>query len=322
MRISRDRLMAESESTGFRPEILEKAIHLLSLLEMLNSHPQLKGKLALKGGTALNLFLLEVPRLSVDIDLNYVGSPDRRSMEEDRPLLERAMAAICGREGYAVTKSPSEHAGGKFRLRYESAVTPTGILQFDLNYVFRIPLWPVVLMDSFPVGSHSCSGIPVLDVHEIAAGKFAALLSRQAARDLYDSYRLLECGLLDTDKLRLAFVIYGAINRKDWRTVRIDDVGFKPNDLENQLMPVLQSDALSDIGDRGTWAQRLVDECRAGLDVVLPLQRNEVQFLDLLLEHGEIRPDLLTADHEMQERIRIHPGILWKALNVRKHKAK
>ena len=322
MRISRDRLMAESESTGFRPEILEKAIHLLSLLEILNSHPQLKRKLALKGGTALNLFLFEVPRLSVDIDLNYVGSQDRISMEEDRPLLERAISAICGREGYTITRSPSEHAGGKFRLQYESAVTPTGILQLDLNFMLRVPLWPVTSWDSFPVGSYSNSGIPLLDIHEIAAGKFAALLSRRAARDLYDSHRLLQCNLLDADKLRLAFTVYGTINRKDWRTVKSDDVGFDLRDLENQLIPVLRSDALSHVEDRRTWAQSLVDECRLGLSAVLPLQSNEREFLDLILDHGEVRPDLLTADSEMQERISTHPGVLWKALNVRQHKAK
>jgi len=314
--------MAESESTGFRPEILEKAIHLLSLLEILNSHPQLKGKLALKGGTALNLFLLEVPRLSVDIDLNYVGSRDRRSLEEDRPLLERAIAAICGREGYAINRTPSEHAGGKFLLRYESAVTPTGILQLDLNFMLRVPLWPVSLRDSFSVGSYSSSGIPMLDVHEIAAGKLAALLSRRAARDLYDTHRLLQSGLLDSDKLRLAFVIYGAINRKDWRTVKSDDVGFDLRDLENQLVPVLRSDALSHVVDRKTWARSLVDECRLGLSAVLPFQNNEIEFLDLILDHGEVRPDLLTADPDMQERISTHPGILWKVLNVKKHKAR
>jgi predicted nucleotidyltransferase component of viral defense system len=322
MRISRDRLMVESESTGFRPELLEKAIHLLSLLEMLDSHPHLKGKLALKGGTALNLFLLEVPRLSVDIDLNYVGSPDRESLEADRPLVERAIAAICGREGYAITRSPSEHAGGKFRLSYESAVTPTGVLQLDLNYMFRVPLWPVTARDSFPVGRYSCSSVPVLDAHEIAGGKFAALLSRRAARDLYDSHRLLGSGLLDSGKLRLAFVVYGAVNRKDWRTVTTDDIGFEPRDLENQLVPVLRSDALSDVGDRGNWAQSLVDECRMGLRAVLPLRNHEREFLDQLLDHGEVRAELLASDREMQERIKVHPGVLWKALNVRKHKAK
>jgi len=64
MKISRQRLQAEAQSTGFRPEVLEKAIHLLNLLEGFRSHPFLKGRLALKGGTALNLFLFDLPRVS------------------------------------------------------------------------------------------------------------------------------------------------------------------------------------------------------------------------------------------------------------------
>ena len=58
MRISKEKLFSEAEVTGFRPEILEKVIRLLSLLEGFRSHPFLKGRLALKGGTALNFFFI------------------------------------------------------------------------------------------------------------------------------------------------------------------------------------------------------------------------------------------------------------------------
>ena len=47
---------------------------LLDLLDEMERHPSLKGKLALHGGTAINLFMLDVPRLSVDIDVSYIGS--------------------------------------------------------------------------------------------------------------------------------------------------------------------------------------------------------------------------------------------------------
>ena len=80
LKFSRELLLTESQSAGFRPEILEKVLHLIGLLNAFNSHPFLKDRLALKGGTALNLFLFDLPRLSVDIGFNYVGSPDRKTM--------------------------------------------------------------------------------------------------------------------------------------------------------------------------------------------------------------------------------------------------
>lgn len=62
MRISKERLLTESAATGFRPDVLEKAIRLLNLLDSFRSHPFLKGRLALKGGTALNLFVFDLSR--------------------------------------------------------------------------------------------------------------------------------------------------------------------------------------------------------------------------------------------------------------------
>jgi predicted nucleotidyltransferase component of viral defense system len=113
MRVSRERLAIEAEATGFRPEILEKVIHLLGLLEDLAGHPYLRGRLALKGGTALNLFVFDVPRLSVDADLNYIGAADRATMLEERPRVEEALQAVFARRGYGVRRTPSDHAGGK-----------------------------------------------------------------------------------------------------------------------------------------------------------------------------------------------------------------
>jgi hypothetical protein len=60
--ISKEGLLRQSEETGFRPEILEKVLHLISLLNGFSAHPFLRGKLALKGGTALNLFVFQLPR--------------------------------------------------------------------------------------------------------------------------------------------------------------------------------------------------------------------------------------------------------------------
>jgi hypothetical protein len=59
MKISPEKPAAEAQATGFRQDVLEKGAHLLGLLDAMRSHPFLKGKLALKGGTALNLFVFD-----------------------------------------------------------------------------------------------------------------------------------------------------------------------------------------------------------------------------------------------------------------------
>jgi len=255
----------------------------------------------------------------VDIDLNYIGSVERESMLQERPLVEEAVQAVCRREGFAVRRQPPEHAGGKWLLRYESGLGQGGNLEVDLNFMFREPLFSPVRMDSrLLIGSSRLDGVPVLDIHELAAGKLGALLSRQASRDLFDVHLLLRQHELDIQKLRLAFVVYGAMNRKDWRTVSLDDVNFDTREFESQLVPVLR-EALAEDMNLQEWTGVLVDECRQALRTLLPLSEKEIEFLAKINEQGKITPDLLTADRSMQEKITRHPLLKWKAQNVREY---
>ena len=320
MRISPEKLRAEAEATGFRPDVLEKVAHLLGLLDAARSHPFLKGKLALKGGTALNLFVFAAPRLSVDIDLNYIGAADREAMLAERPGIEQALQAVFSREGFAVRRMPEEHAGGKWSLRYESALGRTGNLEVDVNFMYRVPLWPVTICDSHSVGNWRATGIPVLDHHELAAGKLAALLARGQARDLFDSQRILRMGELDPHRLRIGFVVYGAMNRKDWRTVAAEDVDFDAAELARQLIPTLSVNAASIPAQSVEYGARLLKECREGLSAVLPFTDPERAFLDLLLDRGVVDATILTADAVLQQRIQNQPLLEWKVLNVRRHK--
>lgn len=319
MKISRERLLDQAAATGFRPEILEKTILLLGLLERFFEHPFIQGRVALKGGTALNLFHFEVPRLSVDIDLNYIGAVERETMLEERPKLEEAIRAVCSREGFNIARSPTEHAGGKYRLRYVSALGQGGNLEVDVNYMLRVPLWSPQHLDSRSVGAYRAKGIPVIDLHELAAGKLSALLSRRASRDLYDAYELFSRVKLERKKLRFAFVVYGAMNRKDWRTVSVSDVDFDAAELRNQLLPTLREEYSQHIDDVDVWAGELIDSCRSGLGAVIPLSESETGFLDRLLDHGDIEPAMITDDSALAERLVNHPMIAWKAVNVRKH---
>ncbi len=68
--LSREQLQRAAAESGFALESYEKVRVLVRLLDAIRAHPFLGPRIALKGGTALNLFVLDLPRPSVDIDLN------------------------------------------------------------------------------------------------------------------------------------------------------------------------------------------------------------------------------------------------------------
>ena len=290
MRLSRERLQREAATTGFRVEILEKVAHLLELLDGFNRHPYMKGRLALKGGTALNLFVFDAPRLSIDIDVNYVGQLDREAMLAERPEVERALEAVCGRADIAVERAPGSHAGGKWRLRYESAEGQIASLELDINYMLRAPLWNPTPAVAKPVGTLPTPAFPILDIHELAAGKLAALLARQASpvRRAPPPAPAAASTRSGCESVR---GLQRECPRKDWRTVSVDHSTFEPRELRNHLVPTLRPEP-STVAPIA-WAQSLNDECRDALRVVLPLAEAESEFLDRLLDHGELVPALL-----------------------------
>lgn len=128
-----------------------------------------------------------------------------------------------------------------------------------------------------------------MDLHELTAGKLAALLARSASRDVFDAHALLATPGRETAKLRLGSVVYGGINRKDWRKVAITDVDADANEVRTELVPMLSLDDA------------------------------ESEFLRRLNNEGEIAPELLTTDPAMKATVRGHPGLTWKAMNIRKH---
>jgi len=87
---------------------LEKVIRLRQLLIEFRKHPFLPERLVLKGGTAVNLFYLELSRLSVDIDLNYIGQLDREEMQRERSEIVKATDQGPGNRGTICRKNQGD----------------------------------------------------------------------------------------------------------------------------------------------------------------------------------------------------------------------
>lgn len=311
--ISENTLKEEAENRGYRPEILEKVYRLLDLLEQFMATPYLKERLALKGGTAINLFCSnQLPRLSVDLDFNYIGSADREIMRQEKSLLEKILIDISRRNRYELHRNPRAHAGGKIVLIYQSILGNKGRLEIDINYVLRIPLWAPTWSSSLKWPKSTQTNI--LDIHELAAGKLHALLGREASRDLFDSHQLLKKWQLDPKKLRLAFTVYAGMERDGWQRISPDNIQFTVKDIRDKLFPVLKSSEAPHTSSRAieAWANQLADECRAAFSLLLPFQENEIKFLECLHQQGEIHPELISDDTEFCQRIIKHPSLLWR----------
>lgn len=316
--INEQELKFIAQERGYRPEILEKVYRLLDLLEAFMAVPLLKDKLVLKGGTAINLFWTEqLPRLSLDLDFNYIGSIARETMLEEKVEIDRVIVDLCRLQGYTLHRNPKAHAGGKMVLIYPSVLGTKGQLELDINYLYRSPLWPIEWQYSADWPKRV--GVTVLDIHELAAGKLHALLDRHAARDLFDSHQLLTQWPLDKTKLRIAFTVYAGMRNLHWQEMTIDRIIYDVKEIRNKLIPVLKRSMIPGTHSKEIiiWAEQLVTGCKTALQALLPFNEQEKSFLSALEEQGEIKPEFLSSDEIFCQQVKNHPLLKWHIQQIK-----
>lgn len=267
---------------SYKIDIFEKVYMLLTTLKQFMSIPYLKDRLVLKGGTALNLFNFDdVPRLSVDVDLNYIGQIDKTKMIEERKIVNETIQQILMQNKFKLCRNPGYHAGSKMVWRYQSVLGQGGNIEIDINYMYRKPLWSCVQQKPKLYFDEDFT-IPILDIHELTAGKLSALFTRQASRDLFDTNYLFTKCKLDLKKLRLSFVVYISMTSIDLSDLSIDKLKYDLFDIKNKLLPVLRQQGLpKNKINLKIWADELLENLRKNLEIILPLQDTELNLLSV-----------------------------------------
>lgn len=162
---------------------------------------------AMKGGTAINLFLQDMPRLSVDIDVVHL--PWQMPREQALETIEQALKAIAQRVESIEVQARlirGKDVGGS-KLIVENASSQVKV---EVNVVFRGTVLPVERHALSARASHLFGAefeVPILASDELYASKLVAALDRQHPRDLFDVWRLFESGGL-TERMVECFVIY------------------------------------------------------------------------------------------------------------------
>lgn len=168
---------------------------------------------ALKGGTAINLFLRDLPRLSVDIDLTYLPVMNRAaSFAEIDEVFERIAAAVQRQIPDTAVQRPSPASGVETRLLIRQGGS---VVKVETSPVARgIVHEPRMLAASEAVQARfGFVEVQAVSFEDLFAGKMVAALDRQHPRDLYDIKLLLE-GEGIGDELFRTFLIYAASSNR------------------------------------------------------------------------------------------------------------
>ena len=164
---------------------------------------------AIKGGTAINLFLRDLPRLSVDIDLVYLPLEDRETslINIEKSLLNIKHEIIRRFQGITVIE---KRIGNPNRLS-KLIVGDQEKIKIEPNEILRGTLLPPEKRDLSSAVENlfgqSVMDVPIVSIPDLYAGKICAALDRQHPRDLFDIHLLYQHEGL-TDEIQSAFVVY------------------------------------------------------------------------------------------------------------------
>ncbi len=165
---------------------------------------------ALKGGTAINFFVRNFPRLSVDIDLVYMPVEDRTTSLRAIDGALKRIAARIRRSMPAAEVTERKLGADVFVVKLMVRVSNVGEVKIEPNTVLRGAVHPTAALTlvsrAVEVFGRSAT-MQTLSLPELYGGKLCAALDRQHPRDLFDVHGLLQAEGI-TDEVRRAFVIF------------------------------------------------------------------------------------------------------------------
>jgi len=255
---------------------------------------------ALKGGTAINLFLRDMPRLSVDLDLVFPDYtiPRDEALARIAVRLQKAEEGLKAR-GFETRTSASGVSETKLMVRRDGVE-----VKIEVNSVMRGTLYPVQrasLTEAAKALLQADVEVPLVSMEDVYGGKLVAAMDRQHPRDLFDVLQLFAHEGI-TPNIRKAFVVYLASHNRPVHEVlfpNLRDINLDYertfNGMTAEPVPLANLLAARD---------ELVRQLHQGLE------DNEREFLVSIVRN---RPEwsLMGFSHLQQL-----PGLRWKLQNL------
>lgn len=310
--IDKNLLKTKANENGFNHANFEKVYRLIDILSFLNTNPFFSNALVLKGGTAINLTVFKLPRLSVDIDLDYNRQCSRKEMLHTRKEIQKQITQYLISHGYTLNqrKSRQTFSLDSWIFSYQNIAGNLDNIKIEINYSLRIHILPIkrtpISIDFMGLRP----AISTLSVEELFGSKIKALLERCAPRDLYDINNLIGSKAfseMDKSMLRKCFLFYRTVGSSEafQGSFQLDSIeALTYSKIRQSLIPVLPKGEIIDLDKMKSAASDF-------LNVFLQFDEKEKAYLREF-NKGLFRPDLLFDDSEIAKNLQGHPMALWK----------
>ena len=276
----------------------------VSLLVRILPYVAMAGCFALKGGTAINLFIRDMPRLSVDIDLTYVPVESR---PDSLAAIDAALKKIAG---LAHAMSPAEDITAT-APNEEGAVTR--LLARGNGVQIKIEVTPVLRGCVFEPETRTVTAaveesfgfaeMQVVSFADLYGGKIVAALDRQHPRDLFDMRGLLANEGID-DNLRRAFIVYLLSHGRPMHEV----ITARRKDISHEYQR-----GFAGMTDQPVALDELLAAREATIEAVIGGMPDDHRRFLVSFERGEPDWPLLGLDH-----VADLPAVRWRQLNLDK----
>ncbi|MGI9251174.1 MAG: nucleotidyl transferase AbiEii/AbiGii toxin family protein [Pseudohongiellaceae bacterium] len=262
-----------------------------------------ESRFAIKGGTAINLFIRNLPRLSVDIDLTWLPLAGRKeSLIEIEKALKRIAADIEQTERkirVTATAPKTQNQINKIVVHTDERIR----IKIEVSPVLRGCVFDSILMPvcDYVRSDFGFSENKILSFADIYAGKIVAALSRQHPRDFFDIHYLFQQEGI-TNEVRTAFIVYLISSNKAPHSLlapRLQDISY---DFEHGFVGMPQ--------DNIALSQLLSARKRLVNDIVNNMPQSYKEFLRSFYMR---KPDwnLLGLDD-----VQNLPAVKWREVNL------
>ena len=298
----------KKRETGFNMELMEKVYHMQSILSKLIRNKTIRDNLLLKGGTSLNFFHLDIPRLSIDLDFNFIGTIEKEGMRELRHQISEAIEQIGSDMGYEVRNKGSSYIISRHIFRFRKLSGIIDHVKVEINYIQRLPVsevqigkMHVLFNDLDPIV------IQTYIIEEMLAQKAAACLDRYLPRDIFDLFMISNMSF-DMDLARKLCATYFCMGSS---SIDVDLSFFDEIDMgsmENELKQFIRTEYETDLED-------IIDISKKFMEDLFDFDSVSSKFIERFYEEGVIDSDLIFPEGP---DLGSHPSLLYRLEKIKK----